>query len=180
MLGFLVVVCGAAAWLAPFVVTRHGSKSLAARDKRARWGMLLQVAAISIVLNSEFWTVQGLTRRLVAGATLLAGAVAISWSATRALGRQLRIDAAIGTEHELIQEGPYRVMRHPIYCSMLLLVLGIGMVAAPWWRIVAALVFWVTGTEIRVRIEDGLLKERFAEAFEQYQRSTPAYLPPVR
>jgi protein-S-isoprenylcysteine O-methyltransferase Ste14 len=180
LLGFLVVACGAAAWLAPFILTKHGSKSLAVRDKRARWGMMLQVVAISIVMTSESWAVQRFTRRLVAGATLLAGAVALSWSATRALGRQLRIDAAIGTEHELIQRGPYRVMRHPIYSSMVLLVLGIGVVAAPWWRTVAALVLAVTGTEIRVKIEDRLLKERFAEAFEQFQRSTPAYLPPVR
>jgi len=44
---------------------------------------------------------------------------------------------------------------------------------------VATIVFLV-GTEIRVRIEDRLLAERFGEMFAQYQNSTRAYLPLIR
>jgi protein-S-isoprenylcysteine O-methyltransferase Ste14 len=153
---------------------------MVARDKRARWGLLLEMIAIGMVLDSVFWTVYAVSWRLVAGAILLAIAAMLSWSSTLALGRQLRIDAAIGAEHELIQEGPYRVIRHPIYCSMLLIVAGIGVIAAPWWRVVAALAVCVVGTEIRVRIEDRLLHERFGAEFERYRLSTSAYLPPMR
>jgi protein-S-isoprenylcysteine O-methyltransferase Ste14 len=104
----------------------------------------------------------------------------LSWSATQALGKQLRFDAAIGVEHMLVQSGPYRWIRHPIYCSMLCLLWGIGAIAAPLWLFTAATVVFLTGTEIRVRIEDRLLAERFGEAFADYQCSTKAYVPLIR
>ncbi len=72
------------------------------------------------------------------------------------------------------------MVRHPIYASMLCLLLGIGfLVAAPLWFAVALVLFFA-GTEIRVRIEDRLLADRFGEEFREYQRNTPAYIPLVR
>jgi protein-S-isoprenylcysteine O-methyltransferase Ste14 len=71
-------------------------------------------------------------------------------------------------------------VRHPIYTSMLCVLWGIGfMAASPLLFVVATAVFLV-GTEIRVRIEDRLLAARFGEQFEQYRRSTSAYLPLLR
>ena len=40
-------------------------------------------------------------------------AAALSWSLTRALHRQFRIDAAIGEEDRFVRSGPYRLMRKP-------------------------------------------------------------------
>jgi protein-S-isoprenylcysteine O-methyltransferase Ste14 len=48
----------------------------------------------------------------------------------------------------------------------------------PWWRIGIAL--FVAGIEIRVRVEDGLLRERFGSRFEEWRMRVPAYLPPIR
>ena len=45
--------------------------------------------------------------------------------------------------------------------------------------VVSVLVF-IAGTEIRVRIEDGLLASRFNDKFLDYQRSVPAYIPCLR
>ena len=38
----------------------------------------------------------------------------------------------------------------------------------------------IIGTEIRVRVEDGLLAARFGEQFRAWQNSVPAYIPLVR
>ncbi len=40
-----------------------------------------------------------------------------------------------------------------------------------------AIVVFVFGTEIRVRIEDKLLALQFGETFHQYQQNVPAYIP---
>ena len=45
---------------------------------------------------------------------------------------------------------------------------------------VKRIVFHIAGTEIRVRIEDRLLAERFGGQFREYQRSVPAYIPFIR
>jgi protein-S-isoprenylcysteine O-methyltransferase Ste14 len=180
VLGSLVVAVGVGLWLAPFLWAKRGVGRLVAVDRRARWGLLLEVIGIGLMLESPFWIVNGFSGRLAASAVFFLMASLLSWSATRALGHQLRFDAAIGAEHELVQRGPYRVVRHPIYCSMLCLLWGIGFVATPLWLFVVATVVFLAGTEIRVRAEDRLLAARFGETFSRYQSSTRAYLPLIR
>jgi protein-S-isoprenylcysteine O-methyltransferase Ste14 len=143
--------------------------------------LVLEVIAYTLMLQSRFWNVSPELWRVLASLLCFVLAIALSWTATRALGRQhLRFDAAIGAEHELVRSGPYRLVRHPIYTSMLCVLWGIGfMAASPLLFVIATAVFLV-GTEIRVRIEDRLLAARFGEQFEQYRRSTSAYLPPLR
>ena len=63
---------------------------------------------------------------------------------------------------------------------MLGVLLGTGVVLSPLWMLPIAVAIFLAGTEIRVRIEDGLLAARFGEEFLKYQRSVPAYLPFVR
>jgi protein-S-isoprenylcysteine O-methyltransferase Ste14 len=80
----------------------------------------------------------------------------------------------------LVQSGPYASVRHPIYSSLLAILLCTLFLLTPWkWALVSLLLF-VTGTEIRVRTEDRLLASRFGPAFEEYRRKVPAYIPLVR
>jgi protein-S-isoprenylcysteine O-methyltransferase Ste14 len=73
--------------------------------------------------------------------------------------------------------GPYRIVRHPIYTSMLCVLLATGFVVTTLPLFLLAFVVFLIGTEIRVRIEDKLLASQFGERFHQYQRNVPAYIP---
>lgn len=106
--------------------------------------------------------------------------VILAWAAVRELGKQWRYEAALSAEHELIQTGPYRLIRHPIYASMFGMLMATG-AAYSWWPMwVAGAVFFVAGTEIRVRAEEHLLAHRFRERFESYRKNVPAYIPFLR
>jgi protein-S-isoprenylcysteine O-methyltransferase Ste14 len=107
-------------------------------------------------------------------------AVALAWAATRHLGKQWRYQAALRDDHELIRTGPYAWIRHPIYTSMLGMVLATGFCWTWWPMFVAGVVVFLVGTEIRVRSEDKVLAERFGETFEAYRKAVPAYVPMVR
>jgi protein-S-isoprenylcysteine O-methyltransferase Ste14 len=180
MLIRIFVLAASIIWLAPFIYTRHGAGQLSALDRRARWGLLLQVAGLLLMASSLFLTTVYDLRRVVLSALLFVLAFLLAHFATRSLGSQLRIDAAIGDGHKLIRTGPYRILRHPIYASMLFFVWAIGAVAAPIsWLILATIVFLI-GTEIRVRIEDQLLHDHFGEDFLDYRNTTRAYIPLVR
>jgi protein-S-isoprenylcysteine O-methyltransferase Ste14 len=96
------------------------------------------------------------------------------------LGKQWRVDAGLNAEHELVTAGPYRMVRHPIYTSVLCLLWGTGFILLPLPLILLATVLALIGTEIRIRIEDGLLASRFGKQFDQYKSSVSAYLPFVR
>jgi len=104
----------------------------------------------------------------------------LAWAATRHLDKQWRFEAALSEDHELITTGPYRWVRHPIYTSMFGMLLQTGLVKAWWPFLVAGVVFYVIGTEIRVRAEEKLLATRFGETHAQYRATTSGYLPFVR
>jgi len=76
--------------------------------------------------------------------------------------------------------GPYRVIRHPIYASMLCVLLGTGFMITPLWLLSVSFLVFVAGTEIRVRLEDRLLASHFGDQFRQYKSNVAAYIPFVK
>lgn len=117
---------------------------------------------------------------LIVSMVLAPLATALAWSATRRLGKQWRMQAALSQDHELIQSGPYAFVRNPIYASMFGLLLAIG-AALSWWPLfLAGVISFVIGTEIRIRAEERLLAERFGDSFKAYKARVPAYIPFLR
>jgi protein-S-isoprenylcysteine O-methyltransferase Ste14 len=149
-------------------------------DRRARWGILLVVIGFSILWQGKFWETSPAGWRVVLSIIFFILASWLSWTAVRALGRQWRIDAGLNPEHELVTSGPYRVIRHPIYTSLLCLIFGIGFMLTPLPLLALAALAALVGTEIRVRIEDGLLASRFGNQFDDYRQRVAAYIPLIR
>lgn len=106
--------------------------------------------------------------------------IILSWTAVAHLGKQFRIHAGLYADHELVRTGPYRILRHPIYSSLLAMLLATILLLTPWMRAFLALALFLIGTEIRVRSEDRLLASRFGEHFAEYRKRVPAYIPFVR
>jgi len=178
--GCIVLAVGWLVWFLPFPLTGWSSKTPNRKDNRARWGLVLECLAYALVGLGEFWTSSPSAWRIVCAVVSLSLACLLSWTATRALGRHLRFDAALTADHQLVRSGPYRVVRHPIYTSMLCLLWGTGFLITPIPLFLAATAIFICGTEVRVRIEDGLLASRFGAEFQEYRRSVPAYVPFVR
>lgn len=170
-------------WLGAFVMRRSRRRGKAVRiETKARWGMLLEFTGywVAQAHGPAVWASDLEVWRAVAGAVFAAAAAALAWNAVGKLGRQWRVDAGLNQDHELVQSGAYRLVRHPIYASMAAMLLAVIFWTGtlPGWPV--AIVLFVTGTEIRVRVEDGLLSERFGERFAEWRRSVPAYLPFIR
>ncbi len=146
-----------------------------------RIGLALECAGIFVAWAFRLHTddAPGIARIL---ASMAAGPVAgvLAWTSVRHLGRQFRIQAGLYDDHELVRTGPYAVVRHPIYASLLAILLSTLLLLTPWPWVAASLALFIGGTEIRVRAEDGLLRSRFGEEFEQYRSRVPAYIPFVR
>jgi protein-S-isoprenylcysteine O-methyltransferase Ste14 len=98
-------------------------------------------------------------------------------TAVRTLGKQWSLTARLVEGHALITEGPYRLVRHPIYTGMFGMMLATGLVMTYWFILPAAIVFFLVGTKIRTRSEEGLLRTEFGAAYESYARRTPALIP---
>lgn len=177
---YVILATGWLLWVAPFLFALGRKQAAKQVDRRARWGILLVAVSYSIVWQGKFWERSLPGWRVPLGIVFLILAVVLSWTATRSLGRQWRLDAGLNSDHELVTSGPYRFVRHPIYTSMLCLLLGTGLLIATLPLLLLATLVFVIGTEIRVRIEDKLLASHFGEQFQDYKERVGAYIPLVK
>jgi protein-S-isoprenylcysteine O-methyltransferase Ste14 len=178
--GYGVVLAGWLVWVTPFLFVKRGGGKAQQLDRRARWGILLVAISFSLLWQGKFWEMPLPIGKLALAIVLYGLAALLSWTSTRALGRQWRLDAGLNAQHELVTSGPYRIVRHPIYTSILCLLAATGLILTPVPLLAGSIILAVIGTEIRVRIEDGLLESRFGTKFLDYRRSVAAYLPWIR
>ena len=108
---------------------------------------------------------------------LLATSISLALAAVRTLGKQWALDARVLEKHALITSGPYSIVRHPIYTAMGGMLLATGLAVSPWWALVLGLAVFVTGTLIRTRAEEALLRTTFGAEYEAYRARVPALLP---
>jgi len=110
-------------------------------------------------------------------------AVASTWlvnAAARRLGKQWALAARLVEGHTLIQDGPYRFVRNPIYTGMLGMLLATGLaVTQRFPPLLLAFVLFAAGTWIRIRSEERLLRQAFGSEFEAYARKVPALIPGI-
>lgn len=115
----------------------------------------------------------------VLGALFAVASTALLLWARWVLGVMWASIPLVHEHHELRTEGPYRIVRHPIYTGLLGLVLG-GMLACGfgvWIVFLAVAVPWLLR---RVRIEDGMMAGQFGAAYEAYRARVPALIPWTR
>jgi protein-S-isoprenylcysteine O-methyltransferase Ste14 len=73
-----------------------------------------------------------------------------------------------GEDHRIIDNGPYGIVRHPIYTMMLLMFLGITVVFAAWWTWVVYLLL-VIAYLIKAEAEEKVLMQSSTE-YTDYQK----------
>jgi protein-S-isoprenylcysteine O-methyltransferase Ste14 len=171
------LIVGWIAWCVPFSLYKRTRERAVKKDRRALVGILLQTVGYSLLWSSDFWRRTPESWQVELSILFFVLACALSWSATPTLGRQWRIGAALNEDHTLVRKGVYALVRHPIYASMLCMMVGTGLLVTPLRPFLVSAAIFLIGTEIRVRVEDGLLAERFGEDFEEYRRSVAAYVP---
>lgn len=174
---YLIIFIGVVIWFYPFVPAHQKTSAASVVNRKSRWGVLLQLLAFTLVWQGHFWLRTLPAWRATVCLALFVVAIALSWTSSRALAGQLRIDAALGTNHTLVRSGPYAIVRNPIYTSMLAVLCAIAVVISGWKLFLASLLIFIVGTEIRVRTEESLLESRFGEEFRTYKRQVSGYIP---
>jgi protein-S-isoprenylcysteine O-methyltransferase Ste14 len=93
----------------------------------------------------------------------------IAGAAIRAMGGSLTAFPVPKPDGELIVDGPYSMMRHPIYVGGVFFFAGLSLVFSAWGLILTVVLalFWV----VKARREERHLMERF-EGYDEYRRRT--------
>ncbi len=189
-IGVSALACVVLAWFAFALVfitrTKVAKSTEARRESAAFFGIAVQSVGFALVWNVRRNPSQplfpsgplALHIALSVCAILLASlSIAGVMSAVRTLGKQWSFAARVVTDHELITEGVYRRVRHPIYAGMMGMMIATGLVLSRPWALVVAAVFGFAGTLIRVRLEERLLTATFGDAYRKYAQRVPALIP---
>ena len=108
---------------------------------------------------------------------LVVAALMLVWT-FRSLGRNLTDTVVTRQQHTLVQHGPYRWIRHPLYSSAALLVAALSLIAANWFLFVVGAVL-LSVLIMRTRIEEENLVARFGDSYRQYMERTGRFVPKI-
>lgn len=98
-------------------------------------------------------------------------------AAISALGRFWSLHVEIRENHEFIRSGPFRMMRHPVYFSMILELLAFTLVCQAWFTAICVPLLFIPVLWRRVYLEERALIDKFGEGYREYKRTTPALFP---
>jgi protein-S-isoprenylcysteine O-methyltransferase Ste14 len=186
---YVVIVCWWVFGLTFWLRKRPPRAREAKRDWNSLSGLLLQAAGYFSVWSfplqrKQFSPITSGPQVVEWGLAALTAAIAVAsvWlvnAAARRLGKQWALAARLVEGHTLIQGGPYRFVRNPIYTGMFGMLLATGLAAGRWIPLLVGIVLFAVGTWIRVRSEERLLREAFGSEFEEYARKVPALIPGI-
>ncbi|HNC94840.1 MAG TPA: isoprenylcysteine carboxylmethyltransferase family protein [Myxococcota bacterium] len=111
------------------------------------------------------------------GAALAAAGLLLLHHVHVALDRQFSPKLRIVTDHRLIQHGPYRYIRHPMYTSFLLLIFGLFLLSAHLLLGLTGLGMIATVLWTRTPREEAMLLRHFGKDYADYQQRTGRLLP---
>jgi protein-S-isoprenylcysteine O-methyltransferase Ste14 len=173
----------AGVWLVSAFFTKRAARPATVRDiatQRILLGgvyVLLFLGKLRLgVLDEPFLPASTLTA--LAGLALTVLGIAGAFWARFHLGRNWSSDPSVKQGHELIETGPYGVVRHPIYSGMLLAFLGTA-IAHVELRGLVAVAVGLTAFFLKARVEERLMIGEFGAAYRDYMRRVKMLIPSV-
>jgi protein-S-isoprenylcysteine O-methyltransferase Ste14 len=112
-----------------------------------------------------------------AGLVLIPAGVAFALWAMATLGRHYDLELEIHRDHELVREGPYRFVRHPVYTGLAVHFAGACLATGNLLLIAGTVLVTYPALYLRARTEERLLRERFGAAYDAYARDVPMLVP---
>jgi len=119
----------------------------------------------------------GSTVAVVAFAVTIAGLLLAFW-ARATLGGNWSGNITLKEDHTLVQTGPYRTIRHPIYTAILLMFLGSALAYGTLGAIVGV-PLCAYGFVLKAHQEEALMQKTFPDAYPAYRDRTKMLLPGV-
>lgn len=186
--GLLALGIGGLVFVAALILAQRRRRGEVAhgavRSRRSLVGIGVQMLGIVLVGLGPMRLVlppgapAALVQALVVAA-LMTGAVALFWSATRAMGRNWSLVARTRADHQLVDSGPFALVRHPIYTALALFVLALATAYGHLSHLWVAGPLYALGTWLRVVEEERLLRSMFGPAYDAYAARVKRFVPGI-
>ena len=159
------------------------SKQKSVKKKSDRGSMVILWVMITIGITAGFYLgnhrVWVFSNYVIAsfGMFLFFLGIVIRWAAIIQLKKAFTVDVAINKEHELKTDGLYKLVRHPSYFGLILIMTGlsVGMNSLFSFLVLTLPVFFAL--VYRIYVEEAVLMEEFGVKYKDYCKTTKKIIP---
>jgi protein-S-isoprenylcysteine O-methyltransferase len=111
------------------------------------------------------------------GVALFALGIVIRWWSIIVLGRFFTVDVTIAPDHQLVEAGPYRWVRHPSYTGVMLAFVGFAFTTGNWAALLMIIVpIFITFVR-RMTVEESALINGLGKPYVAYMSRTKRLVP---
>src|SRR2546421_8850741 len=145
-------------------VTRRSRSRTGTKQGRSTLRVVWLVIMVSMAAGTyvaKHWPVAALPHQRsfeFVGVVLFIAGLFLRWWAIITLGRFFTVDVTIEKDHELVERGPFRWVRHPSYTGVLLAFVGFALTLRNWGAILVWLVPIFAAFVRRMNVEEVALK----------------------
>jgi protein-S-isoprenylcysteine O-methyltransferase Ste14 len=114
------------------------------------------------------------------GAGLGIACALMIWWVFDSIGSNISETVLTKRDHQLVTNGPYRWIRHPLYSVALIEIFALSLIAGSWPLASMCLIGWLAFRWVVIPIEETRLVAAFGREYEQYRAQTGALVPRIR
>ncbi len=163
--------------------TRRSRSRTGTKQDRSTLGVLWLVIIGSVAAGiyvAKYWPATALPHHqsfAFAGVMLFVAGLLLRWWAIITLGRFFTVDVTIERDHELVERGPFRMVRHPSYTGVLLAFVGFALSLGNWVALLVILLPIGVAFIHRMNVEEDALSGALAPQYTDYMRRTKRLVP---
>ena len=162
---------------------RHKRKIVKSGDRLSIWILAL---FISIGYALSFSIASTKTGRIyhwdlffIAGAILAISGLILRISSILTLKQQFTYTVTKIEDHDLIETGLYKIIRHPGYLGQLIIFLGISTSLSNWLSILSMIISVSIGYLYRIKTEENFMIVQMGDKYVDYQKRTKRLIPGI-
>lgn len=164
-------------------VTRRSRSRIGKKQDRSTLLVVWLVITVSVAAGiyvAKNWPAAALLHHrsvMFAGVVLFVIGLLLRWWAIITLGRFFTVDVTIEPDHELVERGPFRMVRHPSYTGVLLGFVGFALTLGNWAALLVILVPIGAAFIHRMNVEENALSGALGSQYTDYMRRTKRLVP---
>jgi protein-S-isoprenylcysteine O-methyltransferase Ste14 len=134
-------------------------------------------AAFGVSSRSKFALLNHRVGWFVTGILILLAGSMLRRYCFRTLGRYFTGNVKVRADQPVIEDGPYRLVRHPSYTGGLMMYVGTGLALTNWLSALILLGMGVLTYAYRVRVEERALGTSIGQPYREYMQRTKRFIP---
>jgi protein-S-isoprenylcysteine O-methyltransferase Ste14 len=111
------------------------------------------------------------------GITIMLSGMALRYWAIATLGNSFRTTIETDSSQKVVNNGPYKFIRHPSYSGLLLICFGYGISLQNWLSLLVVIIIPLVALLYRINIEEKVLTASLGPNYIDYQKRTKKLIP---